>query len=335
MIPRTITTWQTNSWQDELVNLIRDPAELISLLELDLNQAESLKAACQDFPLKVPRAFVAKMRKGDLNDPLLLQVLPSAKELDTVAGYTNDPLKEVDTNPLSGLIHKYNGRVLLIISGNCAVNCRYCFRRHFPYSENRPGKEDWQAVIDYIQSDNTIHEVIFSGGDPLSASDKQLSWLASQINRIAHVQRLRIHTRLPIVLPDRITQTCIDWLVQPDLQTIVVLHANHANEIDGAIEEMVNKLRAVNITMLNQSVLLKGVNDSVASLKALSEKLFAAGILPYYLHLLDSVAGAAHFHVPQKMAVELYRSLQACLPGYMVPKLVKEVPAAQSKTLVL
>ncbi len=333
MIPRTAPSCQTEPWQDSLKNLIRSPNQLIELLDLDPKHLDAAVAAADDdFKLRVPRAFVARMEKGNINDPLLRQVLPLGDELLDILGYSHDPLNEQNANPLPGLIHKYHGRVLLIVTGSCAINCRYCFRRHFPYDENRPSRAVWQETLNYIQSDESITEVIFSGGDPLLATDAQLSWLTEQVESIAHIQRLRIHSRLPIVLPNRITAECLEWMTRSRLQVSMVIHSNHANELDTEVAAGLEKMRTAGITLLNQTVLLKGINDSEHTLSALSERLFSCGVLPYYLHLLDPVAGAAHFAVSLTRARELQQYLQSHLSGYLVPKLVQEVAGASSKT---
>ncbi len=330
-----------NRWQDDLADLIRTPEELFALLELDADDRRNVWEACrrlsspsnssQPFPLRVPRAFAAKMRKGDFDDPLLRQILPLGEELQVTPGYSADPLEEASTNPHPGLIHKYASRVLLVISGSCAIHCRYCFRRHFPYQQNRPGRDQWQPALDYIAATPALNEVIYSGGDPLSAPDRQLAWLTRQISQIPHITRLRIHTRLPVVLPNRIDDTCLAWLADTPLQKVMVLHCNHGNEIDADTSAMVARLRQAGTTVLNQTVLLKGVNDNVDALAALSEKLFDAGILPYYLHLLDKVAGAEHFDTSENEAKTLYHKLLSRLPGFLVPRLVKEIPHAASK----
>ncbi len=335
MIPRTLPTWQTGRWQDDLADLVRDPLELLRLLHIDAAQIGRSEALQQAFPLRVPRAFVAKMQRGNIDDPLLRQVLPLGEELLVQPGYSADPLQEAGSNPHPGLIHKYRGRVLLIAARQCAIHCRYCFRRHFPYAQNNPGRDQWQPALDYIAADPSIGEVIYSGGDPLALADKQLAWLTAQIAQIPHVRRLRIHTRLPVVLPHRIDDSCLQWLAQTHLQKVVVLHSNHANEIDADVAAAVTRLRSIDIPVLNQAVLLRGINDSVAALAALSEALFAAGVLPYYLHLLDKVAGAAHFEVALPRARSLYRQLLEQLPGYLVPRLVREQPQAASKTPIL
>jgi len=336
MIPRTGPSWQsesTLSWQQQLQSVITDPKELLHLLELDPNLNHAATLASRQFPLRAPHAFVDRMERGNPNDPLLMQVLPIQEELIAQSGYSADPLLE-QGNQQAGLIQKYHGRVLLLVNGHCAVNCRYCFRRHFPYEDNRLNKTQWLEVIEQIKSDSTVEEVIYSGGDPLASSDRQLRWLTEQITAIPHIKRLRIHSRLPVVIPDRVNAECIDWLTQHDLQTIFVLHINHPNEIDHHLQAAIKRLGDAGITLLNQAVLLKGINDSAEVLKALSDQLFATGVLPYYLHLFDPVAGAAHFDVPLTEATILHDELLACLPGYLVPKLVKEIAGESSKTPV-
>lgn len=335
MIHRTAPTWHTESWQEALKNLIRTPQELFELLELDASDLPAALQACRDFELRVPRSFAARMERGNPKDPLLQQVLPSASELLAAPGYSQDPLGEAAANPRPGLIHKYKGRVLLVVTGSCAINCRYCFRRHFPYGDNRPSRASWRQVLEYIARDETIHEVIFSGGDPLSAPDTTLAWLTGQLAEIPHVTRLRVHSRLPIVVPSRITAECLDWLASDRFNNVLVVHANHANEIDAGVAAALRQLQSAGVTLLNQTVLLRGINDSVESLKALSERLFHCGVLPYYLHLLDKVQGAAHFDVPVDRARSLHRALRESLSGYLVPKLVQEIAGQASKTPIL
>lgn len=334
MIHRTAATWQTETWQEALKNLIRTPEALFAELGLDPKLLPAARLASKDFALRVPRSYVARMEPGNINDPLLRQVLPLGDELIAEPGYTHDPLGEADSNQLPGLIHKYHGRVLLVVTGNCAINCRYCFRRHFPYSENRPNRDHWQQVFDYIKKDETITEVIYSGGDPLGAPDATLNWLTEQVSTIEHVRRLRVHSRLPIVIPARITNECIKAITRPRLQTTVVIHANHARELNHEVGDAVAELKRSGITVLNQTVLLKGVNDSLNALSQLSETLFARGALPYYLHLLDKVRGAGHFDVSETQALELHQGLQHHLPGYLVPKLVREIAGQPCKTPV-
>ncbi len=271
------------------------------------------------------------MRRGDPHDPLLRQVLPLAAECVSAPEFTTDPVGDLSAMAVPGVLHKYRGRVLLALTGACAVHCRYCFRRHFPYAEANASSDRWQAALDYIARDASIHEVILSGGDPLALADRRLADLARRLAAVAHVERLRIHTRLPIVLPARVTTELTDWLAGGRLQPVMVVHANHANEIDADVRAALARLRAAGVTLFNQSVLLKGVNDSVESLAGLSEALFAAGVVPYYLHLLDRVQGAAHFEVEEGRARQLMADLAARLPGYLVPRLVREVAGAPSK----
>ena len=332
MIHRTTASWQVSSWQSELSDIIRSPRELIEFLELDPELLPTALAAGRDFSLRVPRAYAARMRKGDARDPLLRQVLPSSEELMAAPGYQQDPLGENQANPLPGLIHKYHGRVLLIVSGGCAINCRYCFRRHFPYADNNPGRARWQQALDYIAADSSITEVIYSGGDPLNAPDRQLRWLTDQLLAIPHLRRLRVHSRLPVVLPNRVDAHCLDWLSGHRLHTSLVIHSNHARELDGEVASALDRLRRAGVTLLNQAVLLHEVNDDPDSLAQLSERLFECGVLPYYLHLLDKVAGAQHFDVPQAQALRLHGHLRETLPGYLVPRLVRELPGEPSKT---
>jgi len=274
------------------------------------------------------------MEKGNPDDPLLRQVLPVSDETLNATGFVADPLEESRFNPVPGIVHKYRGRVLLITTPVCAVNCRYCFRRHFPYAENTPGKQQWLRSLDYIRADAAIREVILSGGDPLATDDQHLAWLVAEIEKIPHVTRLRIHTRLPVVIPSRIDDLCLTWMSNTRLKLCLVLHVNHANEIDSHLSAAVARIRKQDITVLNQAVLLRGVNDNAQILAALSETLFHTGILPYYLHLLDPVAGGAHFEIPSAEASEIYRELQAMVPGYLLPRLVRDIPGEASKTLI-
>jgi EF-P beta-lysylation protein EpmB len=325
----------TDNWQSQLRNVITSRCELLEALGLTTNDVGFSSGADEDFPVKVPRSFVRRMRQGDPRDPLLLQVLSSAREIAETPGYSRDPLGESGaTNPRRGIMHKYHGRVLLIVSGGCAVNCRYCFRRHFPYSENQNSRQQWHDALDYIRADSSIEEVILSGGDPLVATDEQLQQLVEQIGAIAHVQRLRIHSRLPVVIPARITEPLLDAITHAKLQTIMVIHCNHAREIDESVAIALAALRRRDITLLNQAVLLAGINDRLETQLALCQRLFATGTLPYYLHLLDKVQGAAHFDVPESKARLLLAELAARLPGYLVPKLVREIAGADSKVVV-
>jgi EF-P beta-lysylation protein EpmB len=321
----------TTRWQTDMAEAVRDPRELLELLDLGPAWLEPAQRAAVAFPLRVPRAFLARMRKGDPADPLLRQVLPLGEELEDVAGYVRDPVGDMPSIAAKGLLHKYQGRVLLITTGACGVHCRYCFRRHFPYSEENARSGEWQEALDYLKGDTSIHEVILSGGDPLTLSDERLTGLVRSLEAIPHIRRLRIHTRQPVVLPSRVDDALLTWLKACRLQKVVVLHANHAREIDPAVAAACSLLREAGATLLNQTVLLRGVNDSADALADLSEALFAAQVLPYYLNLLDPVAGSAHFDVPEAEALELMARLRARLPGYLVPKLVREVPGAPSK----
>jgi len=323
------------SWQRELACAIRDPAALLAALELDPALLPAAQAAARTFPLRVPRGYVARMRRGDPADPLLRQILPLAAEADVVAGFAHDPVGDLAAMTVPGLLHKYRGRVLLTTTGACAVHCRYCFRRHFPYDHANPARAGWQQALEYIAGDATIDEVILSGGDPLVLADEKLSELCRRLAEIAHVRRVRFHTRLPIVLPERVTASLLAAIRPVRWASVVVVHANHANEMDDDVGAALDALRRAGHTVLNQSVLLRGVNDDLDALCALSMRLFDAGALPYYLHLLDRVQGAAHFDVDGETATALHLAMRARLPGYLVPRLVREEAGAPSKTLVL
>lgn len=313
-------------WRDA----ITDPAELLQLVDLG-ELVDRLPPQDAGFALRVPRGFVARMRRHDPNDPLLLQVLPQLAELDEVPGFVVDAVGDMNSRSSQGLLHKYQGRALLIASGSCAINCRYCFRRHFPYAEEIAAAGQWRKALDHLQQDQSINELILSGGDPLSLATGKLEELGRGLADLPHVTRLRIHTRLPVVLPERIDAPLLSWLASLPLQKVLVLHANHANEIDSSVAEACARLREAGITLLNQSVLLRGINDDSRTLVELSERLFAAGVLPYYLHQLDRVNGAAHFEVNDSRAATLMDDLRTQLPGYLVPKLVREVAGDASK----
>lgn len=329
-----ITQINTNvhtSWQKELAQVVTDATELLQLLNIDAAQYQQHFAAKQLFAVRVPRPFIAKMQQGDINDPLLRQVMPLSAEFNQVEGFSADPLHEQQSVQPS-LLHKYYNRVLLITKAGCAVNCRYCFRRHFPYQEHQGNKQALTPAINYIAEHSEIEEVILSGGDPLMASDQHLSWLVSELEQIHHVSRLRIHTRLPVTIPQRITSELVHLLANTRLKPSVVFHINHANELDKLFVEAIEPLRQARIPLFNQAVLLKGVNDNLASLVNLSEQLFDSGIQPYYLHLLDKVQGAAHFEVAEADAIKLYQQLLARLSGFLVPKLVREIAGEANKT---
>lgn len=300
---------------------------------LDLAHLGDRLGGDESFTMLVPRAFAAKMRPGDEHDPLLRQVLPLALEEEKPSNtFTVDPLAEATANRAQGLLHKYQGRVLLIAAGACAVNCRYCFRRHYDYQHGQAGRDRWQEALDYIAADASIEEVILSGGDPLLLADSQLDDLMTKLEAIPHLRRLRIHSRLPLVIPDRITAGLRRRLRASRLQGVFVLHSNHARELDEAVARALGDLADAGLRLLNQSVLLRGVNDQVEVLSDLSTRLWDMHVQPYYLHLLDPVAGAAHFDIPEREALELYHGLCANNPGYLVPRLVREIPGEASKT---
>ena len=318
-------------WQRELADAVRDPDELCRLLALDPAIAVAARRATGDFPLLVPRGFVARMRPGDPLDPLLLQVLPRPAERDQVAGFSADPLKEQQSLASPGLVQKYAGRVLLLATGGCAINCRYCFRREFPYAESGATQAGVETAIGAIAADATIHEVILSGGDPLLLDDSRLATLVAHLEAIPHLRRLRIHSRLPIVLPSRVTDTLTTTLAQTRLTCIMVLHANHPAELDATVAAAVGRLADARVLLLNQAVLLADVNDSLEVLRGLSERLVDLNILPYYLHLLDRVQGTAAFEVHEQAARDLHDQLRSVLPGYAVPRLAREVPGEPAK----
>lgn len=318
-------------WQRELAEAVRDPAELLALLDLDPALLPAAQAAATQFPLRVPRGFVARMRPGDPHDPLLRQVLPLNEELRPAAGFVADPVGDLQAMAGHGVLHKYHGRVLLVATGACAVHCRYCFRRHFPYAEANAAAGQWEAALRYIGSRPEISEVILSGGDPLVLNDRRLSELAHALADIPHLRRLRIHSRLPIVLPSRVDERLLDWLAGTRLSPVLVVHANHPRELDADVAAAAARLRARGVTLLNQAVLLAGVNDDAEVLIALSERLFECGIQPYYLHALDRVQGAGHFQADAELPA-LMQTLRARLPGYLVPRPVREEPGQPAKT---
>ncbi|MBA3565054.1 MAG: EF-P beta-lysylation protein EpmB [Gammaproteobacteria bacterium] len=319
-------------WQRALAEAVTEPAELRALL--GLGHDPGAESAATLFPLRVPRGFVARMRPNDPNDPLLRQVLPVEAECDSQVLFSTDPLGELGLRGGDGVLQKYHGRALLIATGACAVHCRYCFRRHFPYAGENAAAGNWGAALAHLRRAPDIREVILSGGDPLSLADHKLARLADALDSIAHVQRLRIHTRQPIVLPERVDDELVVWLSRLRMRKLVVVHCNHANEIDSTVRRALRKLSACGATLLNQSVLLRGVNDSTGALVDLSEALFAAGVLPYYLHLLDPVQGAAHFDVPEARARAIMRAVTARLPGYLVPRLAREEAGRPAKTVL-
>ncbi|QCO21722.1 EF-P beta-lysylation protein EpmB [Acinetobacter cumulans] len=325
--------YQEQNWQTQLSNLVTDPAELLELLQLSPEQLLSgALLASKQFKLRVPRAFVGKMQLGNAFDPLLLQVLPHHLELEEHEGFVTDPLGEEQANQQPGVLHKYKSRFLLTLTGACAVHCRYCFRRHFPYQENLPKQDDWPNIRDYLVSQPDINEVILSGGDPLTLSDRKLQLWIERLESLPQIKFLRIHSRVPIVIPNRINDAFISILKNSRLRIILVVHSNHASELDDFTCSQLSKLVKEQITVLNQAVLLKGVNDSADVLVDLSYRLFDAGVMPYYLHVLDKVKGAHHFDRSPQDIDDIYKAVLANLPGYLVPKLVREIAGEKNKT---
>ncbi len=321
-------------WQRSLRELIRSPRELLTLLDLPPTLLDEMLPGHGDFPLRVTRSFAARMRPRDPRDPLLLQVLPVAAERKSgPTGYSTDPLEERSSLVTQGLLHKYGSRVLLITTAACAIHCRYCFRRHFPYAEQRLGQRELQAAVRYVEGQPEVREVIFSGGDPLMLPDSVLAAQLAHFAALPQVTTLRLHTRLPVVLPNRVTNELLNTLAGVGKSIVVIVHANHPREIDAEVGNALRRLRTV-ATLLNQTVLLRGINDDAPTLAALSEALFEAGALPYYLHQMDLVDGTQHFALSDTEALRLHRDLSARLPGYLVPRLVREVAGEPAKTLL-
>lgn len=310
------------NWQKELADAVSDVASLYQLLELPLPEQVHTP---NKFPLRVPHAFINKMKKGDPNDPLLRQILPDIAESLPVAGYTADPLDENTHNPMKGLLHKYQSRALITVTGACAVHCRYCFRQHFDYGANLPNSQDIRQICHYIANDKNINEVLLSGGDPLNINNRRFNEWIGALSAIDNIKTIRIHTRMPVILPNRIDDELIEILANCPKNIVMVLHINHPNEIDDALAQKCQILKNHGVVLLNQSVLLKGVNDNVETLCQLSHALFDIGVLPYYLHVLDKVAGSAHFDLPIDRAIQIYWQLLEKLSGYLVPKLVQEM----------
>lgn len=322
-------------WQREMQSAITDPEQLVRMLDLGGEWINGAKKAANLFPLRVPLSYLSRIKRGDPADPLLRQVLPITEEFDEVPGFIGDAVGDLASTKGNGLLHKYNGRVLLITTGACAINCRFCFRREFPYESQTAARHHWGPSLELIRNDTDIKEVILSGGDPLSLSDRKLSELSQLLDDIPHLQRLRIHSRQPIVLPERVDDQLLAWLSKGRLQRIFVTHVNHPTELDENVSTAIKALSGTGAVMLNQTVLLKGVNDSAETLISLSESLFKLNIIPYYLHLLDRVKGTAHFEVNEKEAAKFMLKMAKELPGYMVPKLVKEEMGKSNKTNVL
>jgi L-lysine 2,3-aminomutase len=319
------------TWQRVMKEAVRDADELCRLLDLPPDYVARANRAVDSFPLFVPQPFLTRMRRGDPHDPLLRQVLPLEAETIAAPGFTADPVGDQAASLQPGLLQKYYGRVLMVTTGACAVHCRYCFRRHFPYDSAPRSLKDWLPAIEQIEADRSIREVILSGGDPLTLVDTLLAQLVARLEAIPHLRRLRLHTRLPIVIPQRVTAELLDWLTGTRLTPVVVVHINHPAEIDVAVVAALGKLHSAGVTLLNQAVLLRGVNDSVETLAALSERLVDLHVLPYYLHQLDRVTGAAHFEVPMEQGLQIMAELRARLPGYAVPRYVQEIAGRDHK----
>jgi EF-P beta-lysylation protein EpmB len=323
------------SWQQQLRGAFKSIDDLCHYLQIAPDDLPISQTATRNFPFKVPLSFAASMEKGNLHDPLLRQILPVDDEMIIQAGFNNDPVGDLQAATVAGVLHKYHGRALFITTGSCAINCRYCFRRNFPYSELQLSKQTEDSAIQYIRGDTSLSEVILSGGDPLLLSDSRLKDLIQQLGSIGHVKRIRIHSRLPIVLPARITDELIETLTRSPVKIVLVVHCNHANEINDRVTAGLKILKKAGIALFNQAVLLKGVNDDAEVLCLLSEKLFAQDVIPYYLHLLDKATGTVHFEVCESEALTLIAKVQASLPGYLVPKLVRERAGALAKEVLI
>ncbi|TVR12672.1 MAG: EF-P beta-lysylation protein EpmB [Planctomycetota bacterium] len=328
-MPEALTS--VTPWRQELAQSLRDPDALWQYLQLPPEHLPAARALAKEFPLVAPMPFVRRITPQTMNDPLLMQLCPVAAEAQAVPGFSHDPVGERLAQVQPGMLRKYHGRALLITTSSCAIHCRYCFRRHFPYAQRARGPGWWRPAIAHIAADDSIDEVILSGGDPLMLSDEQLAQVVSEIAAIQHVQRLRIHSRLPIMIPQRLDLSCRQWLNQDSLQMVLVLHANHAQEIDEQVCQSLQPLRQEGVHLLNQAVLLRGINDSAQAQRLLGERLLSAGVLPYYLHALDPVAGAAHFHIGDQEAIAIMDELHRLTAGYLVPRLVREVPGEAGK----
>jgi EF-P beta-lysylation protein EpmB len=326
---------QAMSWQQELANAFVRRDDLIEFLGLDPAPLSDPVSTDPEFPLRVPRGFARRMQPGNMDDPLLRQVLPDNKEDLLAAGFEFDPVGDLDSRRAPGVLHKYRGRVLLIGTGACAVNCRYCFRRHFPYNRDTAARQGWRDALAYIATTPDAREIILSGGDPLILATPRLRQLSTGLDAITHVRRLRIHSRMPVVLPERVDGPLLEWLSGLRQRSVLVIHCNHPNEVDESVIRALRAIQSTGVTVFNQAVLLRGINDSLTTQTQLAETLFDAGVIPYYLHLLDRVQGAAHFEVADSGARALYQAMRRNLPGYLLPRLVREIPGAPFKVPVL
>lgn len=322
------------TWQAAMRSAVRDPAQLLDVLELGPQWRQPAQRAAAGFPLFAPREFIARIEAGNPHDPLLRQVLPLAEELVSQEGFTADPVGDLAAQTAPGMLHKYHGRALLVTTGACAIHCRYCFRRSYPYSDGPRSLADWEPALEAIADDPNIEEILLSGGDPLTIVDSQLAALVQRLDAMDHIRRLRVHTRLPIVIPQRVNEELLSWLRNTRLTPIVVVHANHPQEIDDAVAQSLARLVDAGIPVLNQSVLLRGVNDNAAALIELSKRLVNLRVMPYYLHQLDRVEGAAHFEVPVCRGMELIEEMRRQLPGYAVPRYVQEIAGDESKRVL-
>jgi len=334
MIPQTPTVLPKQGWQTALANAIKDPKELLAQLGLTDRLTAIDATALKQFPLRVTQSYINKMRHGDPLDPLLRQVFPLIDEDVTDDNFVTDPVGDQLAITSPGILQKYHGRALLLTTGACAIHCRYCFRRHFPYNDSNPLASQWQQTLTTLQQDESLNEVILSGGDPLALSDQKLTQMVAELEQIPHIKRLRIHTRLPVVLPERINADLLAWIKSTRFQVVMVIHANHSQELTQPEADALEALAQAKVQLLNQAVFLKGVNDSVEALTMLSERLIDVGVLPYYLHLLDPVAGAGHFDVSEELGIALIKQLRTKLSGYLVPRLVREQQGENSKTII-
>jgi EF-P beta-lysylation protein EpmB len=334
MIPQTPAVLPKQGWQTALANAIKDPKELLAQLGLTDRLTAIDATALKQFPLRVTQSYINKMRHGDPLDPLLRQVFPLIDEDITDDNFVTDPVGDQLAITSPGILQKYHGRALLLTTGACAIHCRYCFRRHFPYNDSNPLASQWQQTLTTLQQDESLNEVILSGGDPLALSDQKLTQMVAELEQIPHIKRLRIHTRLPVVLPERINADLLAWIKSTRFQVVMVIHANHSQELTQPEADALEALAQAKVQLLNQAVLLKGVNDSVEALTMLSERLIEVGVLPYYLHLFDPVSGAGHFDVSEELGIALIKQLRTKLSGYLVPRLVREQQGENSKTII-
>ena len=318
-------------WKVELAQSVRTAADLASYVGISLHELTLAEKAVSQFPVFAPRPYLDRIRKGDPSDPLLRQVWPFLREDEPQPGYSTDPLREIDSAKSTGILQKYHGRALVVTTGACAIHCRYCFRRHFPYEQSPKGMNEWRQALESVRNEPTTQELLLSGGDPLTLVDEVLEQWIRELDGIPHLRRLRIHTRLPVVIPSRVTPKLTELLGQTRLQIVVVVHFNHPAEIDDHVEKALFRLRQCGALLLNQAVLLAGVNDDVQVLAELSQRLVGLHVMPYYLNQLDRVLGASHFEVPVERGLAILERLRAVLPGYAVPRYVVETPGAASK----